>query len=232
MGRFLPRAASTIRRWILEAYATKKKAVMLELKSAVSNIHLSFDGWTSPNNYSILSVYAYFIDSRGVRRQRLLAFRRTYGAKSAENEAASLLEVIKEYELERTVGYFVCDNINTNDACIDLVLLELYPDSTAAWRKGRRVRYLGHVANLCARALLLGAGAGKALALLKAKVKKGAVNAVMIFWSKRGPVGMLHNVVRFIRSSLGRLERFAEVVIGSVLAKFDKKKVSFEVGLY
>jgi hypothetical protein len=130
-----------------------------------------------------------------------LAFRRTYGVKSAENEAAALLKVIKEYNIEQRLGYFMCDNISTNDTLIDLILLELYPHWITKQRKSRRLRCLGHVANLCARALLLGAGAGKALAALKAKIEKGAVDAEMAFWSKRGPIGMLHNVVSVIRAS-------------------------------
>jgi hypothetical protein len=96
MGRFLPRTASTIRGWVMEAYEVEKAAVKQELRSAVSNVHLSFDGWPSPNHYSILSVFAHFIDSGGVRRIRLLAFRRTFGAKSATNEAAALIEFRSE----------------------------------------------------------------------------------------------------------------------------------------
>jgi hypothetical protein len=173
LGGLLPRAASTIRGWMMEAYLAEKVTVERELQRAVSNIHLSFDGWTSPNNYSILSVFAHFIDSGGVRRTRLLAFRRTYGAKSAENEAAALLKVIKEYNIEQRLDYFTCDNISTNDALIDLILLELHPHWTTKQRESCRLRCLGHVANICARASLLGAGAGKALATLKAKIEKG-----------------------------------------------------------
>jgi hypothetical protein len=226
LGGLLPRTASTIRGWILDAYLADKVTVERGLQRVVSNIHLSFDGWTSPNNYSILSVFAHFIDSGGVRRTRLLAFRRTYSAKSAENEAAALLKVIKEYNIEQRLGYFMCDNISTNDAPIDLILLELYPHWTTKQRKSRRLRCLSYVANICARALLLGAGASKALATLKAKIEKGAVDAEMTFWSKRGPVGMLHNMVRFIRASPQRIEMFVATVLSGLVAEFDVKKVS------
>jgi hypothetical protein len=230
LGRFLPRAASTIRKWIMEAYRREKDRIKLELRRAISGVHLSFDGWTSPNNYTILSVYAHFIDNQGIRRTWLIAFRRTFGAHSAENEAAALLEIIREYSIEP--GYFVSDNLGTNDASIDIVCSELYPHLTAAQRKGRRLRCLGHVANLCARALLLGAGAGKALTALKAKIAKGAVDAEMAFWSKRGPVGMLHNVVRFIRASPQRAERFLGVIMGGALAEFDDLMVSHMTQLH
>lgn len=226
MGGFLPRAASTVRGWIMAAYEKEKAAVRVELKRSISNVHLSFDGWTSPNNYTILSVFAHFIDAGGRRRIRLLAFRRTYGAHSAENEAAALLDVIQEYGIEKRVGYFMCDNLRTNDASVDIVLKALFPSLTLQQRTARRLRCLGHVANLCARALLLGRGAGKALTALRAKIEKGAMDAELAFWSKRGPVGMLHNIVRFIRASPQRIERFAGVVIGGVLSEFDKLHVS------
>jgi hypothetical protein len=166
MGGLLLRTASTIRGWVMEAYKVEKAAVKQELQSAVSNIHLSFDGWTSPNNYSILSVFAHFINSGGVRRIHLLAFRRTYGAKSATNEATALIEVISEYNIQDRIRYFMCDNIGTNDALMDLILKELHPTWTTKQRLSRRLRCLSHIANLCARALLFSTGAGKKLATL------------------------------------------------------------------
>jgi hypothetical protein len=201
IGGFLPRTTSTIRGWVIEAYKVKKTAVKQELQSVVSNIHLSFDGWTSPNNYSILSVFAHFINSGGVRRIRLLAFRRTYGAKSATNEATVLIEVISECNIQDRIGYFMCDNIGTNDALMDLILKELYPTWTTKQRLSRRLRCLSHIVNLCARALLFGTGASKKLATLQAKILKGAVDVEMVFWADKGSVGILHNVVRFIRAS-------------------------------
>jgi hypothetical protein len=48
-----------------------------------------------------------------------------------------------------------------------------------------------------------------------------STDAEMAFWSKRGPVGMLHNAVRFIRASPQRIEMFAATVIGGLVAEFD-----------
>jgi hypothetical protein len=49
-------------------------------------------------------------------------------------------------------------------------------------------------------------------------LEKGAVDAEMAFWSKRG---MLHNAVGFICASPQRIEMFAATVIGGLVAEFD-----------
>jgi hypothetical protein len=181
IGRSLPRIASTIRGWIMEVYKVEKAAVKQELRSVVSNIHLSFDGWTSPNNYSSLSVFAHFINSGGARRIRLLAFRRTYGVKPAANEAVVLIEVISEYNVQDRIGYFMYNKIGTNDALTDLILKELHPTWITKQGLSRRLRCLSYITNLFARALLFSTGASKKLAALQAKPLTGAVDVKMVF---------------------------------------------------
>jgi hypothetical protein len=125
------------------------------------------------------------------------------------------------------------DKIGTNDALADLILKELHPTWTTKQRLSRRLRCLSHIANLFARALLFSTGASKKLAALQAKPLKGAVDAKMVFWADKGSIGMLHNVVRFIRASPQRIERFTGVLVGGLLEKFDRLHVSsFPKGVY
>lgn len=94
-----------------------------ELLQALTNIHLSFDVWTSPNALSILSVFAYYINSSSKRQRRLIAYRRLVGMHSGENIASTLSTVITEYEiLARRIRYFMCDNTKNNDKAINLLL--------------------------------------------------------------------------------------------------------------
>jgi len=39
----------TIRKWIVDEFEKRKKELRRELRAAMSNIHISFDLWTSPN---------------------------------------------------------------------------------------------------------------------------------------------------------------------------------------
>jgi hypothetical protein len=65
LGGILLRAASTLRGWIMEEYCEHKERLKEQLRSSLSNVHLSLDVWTSPNNYAIICVYFHFIDSKG-----------------------------------------------------------------------------------------------------------------------------------------------------------------------
>ena len=64
LSSLLPRAAATIRYWIKEEYDKHKALLIDELQAALSDIHLSFDLWTSPNSYAIVSVYSHFINEK------------------------------------------------------------------------------------------------------------------------------------------------------------------------
>jgi hypothetical protein len=226
LGALLPAASATIRNWVKEEYDKQKDHLIEELAAAISNIHLSFDIWTSPNRYSIISVFANFINEEGLRRRYLLAFRRIYGAHDGDNIAATLLEVINEYGIAQKVGYFMSDNAKNNDTAIAAVLQQLYPALSIKQRQGRRLRCMGHVINLCARALLLGKGAGKKLSELERKELKGDVVAGDRFWKGKGALGHLHNIVVYIRCTPQRLEEFMKVKKGGNLAQFDGLKVS------
>lgn len=211
LSAYLPRAASTIRTWILEEYAERKEALNSELYEALSDIHISFDGWSSPNSYSIISVNAHFIDKGGKRRTERLAFRRMLGEHTGNNIAAALLAVITEWSIRGRVGYFMADNAANNDVAIDAVLRAVYPKMPEKQRKARRLRCLGHITNLIAKAMLLGKGGGKAMAELDRNTEKGAFEKVESFWRNRGAIGRLHNIIKWIRASTQRLEAFEGV---------------------
>jgi hypothetical protein len=98
--------------------------------AARSNIHISFDLWTSPNYYTILYVNAHFINENGQRRTVLLGLRRVIGEHSGENMAVVLLELFKEYCIDGRIGFFMLDNAELNDTCVEVVLKTLYPNMT------------------------------------------------------------------------------------------------------
>jgi len=98
-----------------------------ELKKTRSNIHLSFDLWTSPNYHAIIAVITHYINSKGHRQTKLLTIHQLKGEHSSENIAASVLKVIKEYRIRDRIGFFVLDNIGSNDTAVEHILCSLYP---------------------------------------------------------------------------------------------------------
>lgn len=199
IGDLLPKAASTMRAMVKEEFDKQKQLVIEDLTGAQSKIHISFDLWTSPNYYAIISVYGHFIDKRGRRSSRLLAFRRLHGSHGGENQASALLNVIDEYQLRCKVGYFMCDNAKSNDKAVAAVLRQLLSGIQQRQILARRLRCLGHITNLAARAMILGKNAGKVLDRVNGQVRKGAFEAVDQFCRGRGAIGRLHNLVRYIR---------------------------------
>jgi hypothetical protein len=113
--------------------------------------------WTSPNYLAMLSVFAHYLDKGGARRSRLIGFERVLGAHTGENQATLIIETLHESR------YLMSDNASSNDTCVDTVLKTMSPELSTAQRKPRRLRYLGHVINLYAYALLIGRESKKTL---------------------------------------------------------------------
>lgn len=151
---------------------------------ACLNIHLSFDLWTSPNYFAIIAIVAHYIDRDGARQTKLLALRQLEGEHSGANIAQVVLNVVGEYRIGSWIGYFVLDNVSSNDIAVDLILRTLYPQMIERQRKCCRLRCLGYVVNLAAQAFLLGKAADTTLEELKLAYSRWDFNAIVMIWRK------------------------------------------------
>jgi hypothetical protein len=140
----------------MNAHREEKEKIKEEMRTSISGIYISFDIWTSPNYLAMLSVFAHYLDKGGARRSRLFGFKRVLGAHTGENQAALIVETLHEDSIAGKTRYFMSDNASSNDNCVDTVLKTISPELSTAQRKAHRLRCLGHVVNLCARALLIG----------------------------------------------------------------------------
>lgn len=143
--------------------------------------------------------------------QTLIAMRQLHGAHTGENQAEVLIEVIKEYGLQERVGYFVTDNASNNDVAIDQILSHFFPNMTTAKRKARRLRCLGHVINLSAKAFFYGTEFDAFERDANQWRERSELVKELQLWRKRGPIGKLHNVVTFICRTPQRRERFKKI---------------------
>ncbi|KAJ0127542.1 hypothetical protein HZ326_29350, partial [Fusarium oxysporum f. sp. albedinis] len=82
----------------------KKAAVREELDEAVTQIHISFDLWTSPNRLAFISIFGHFIDQSNSHQSRLLAFRRQIGSHAGENIAYTVGNVVRDWGIDRKIG--------------------------------------------------------------------------------------------------------------------------------
>ncbi|KAI1509632.1 Dimer-Tnp-hAT dimerization containing protein [Pyrenophora tritici-repentis] len=218
----LPKAAKTIRSWVMNAFISKKQQLREDLHHSRSRISISFDLWTSPNPYAILGVVAMWIDTTGMRRVTALGMRRIYGEHTGENLGSVVLELLEEYDISGDqIGYFMLDNASANDTAVEFILKDLCPWMKSKQRRHRRLRCLGHVINLCCQAFLMGRNCEKYLAKLEKHHQRGDYTKVEELWKKFGCLGRLHNLVRYIRLTPQRREEFATVIIGGDLSQFD-----------
>ena len=207
LGSFLP-SRNTFCCWVLEEFKIRKLRLRKTLRKARSKIHLSFNLWTSPNFYSIIAIVAHFIDSKGHRQTKLLAIRQLKGEHSGENIAASVLQVIREYRIQRHIGFFVLDNASSNDVAVDYILHSLYPQMSEEARKRRRLRCLAHVTNLVAQAFLLGWKAEDVADELHVAQLHADFGRTANIWRKHSALERLHNIIRYIRLSPQRCQEF------------------------
>ncbi len=68
-----------------------------------------------------MAVIIHYCDKIYKNRTRLIAFRRLRGSHSGENMITLLTQIIREYGFEDRLGYFVTNNTESNDVCIDYI---------------------------------------------------------------------------------------------------------------
>lgn len=143
----------------------------------------------------------------------LLAIREVIGEHTGDNMAAVALKVIKEYKIGKKIVYFMLDNASSNDVCIDLILKRLYPRMSEKKRSQRRLRCLGHVINLAAQIFILGKDAEADLRDLEFYQLQGDFKSITEAWRKKGVLGKIHNIVKYIRMTPQRRQEFAACVV-------------------
>ncbi|KAF9871170.1 transposase-like protein [Colletotrichum karsti] len=182
--------------------------VKSELHSAASKIHLSFDLWSSPNIYAFMAVTGHFIHADGTTQSRLLAFPQHHGNHSGRSLSQTLIDVVDRYDLRARVGVTVSDNATNNDTCLQAFYQTISPEMMVDDVKARRMRCYGHMLNLAARAFLFGADKETLEAESDFFRLCDRYDDDLELWRRLGPVGRLRNIVKFVRSSPQRTERY------------------------
>jgi hAT family C-terminal dimerisation region len=214
LAEWIPRAGNTVRAWIITEFQRHQEAVKRELHTSKSRIHLSFDLWTSPNNMAFVGIVGHFMSSKFKVQNTLLGFRRLRGTHTGNNIAEAVLKVIYKYGLSHdTIGWFVLDNASSNDTCVAEILKGLNINDTV---EHRRLRCLGHIINLSAKAFLFGSDPNAFDEDIEKTQRYEELKKEREHWRKQGPIGKLHNIVTYILSTPQRREEFEEKVQGEI----------------
>jgi hypothetical protein len=120
--------------------------------------------------------------------------------------AKEVLHVLKDYEIGNRFGYFILDNASSNDNAVRTILQEF---NISSEYKERRLRCLGHIINLVAQAFLF----GQDVTAFETDHYEDMEDAYEKY-QKAGPVGLIHFISVFIRSSSQRREDFSRCQLG------------------
>lgn len=210
-----PKAHRTVRSYVLDVFNCKKRALRQRLQeNAITNIHISFDLWTSPNHRAHLAVNAHWIEESCVDKHALLALPEMLGRHTGLNQADEIWEVLQDYELVRRLGWFTSDNASVNDVTmreIESRLSILEPPvafNPVEWR----IRCIGHTLNLVAKAFLYGRNPDAFEDALLCFNRPDQEAERTAYWrSKAGPLGKLRNLVTAINASPQRRRAFEEI---------------------
>ncbi|RKK08113.1 hypothetical protein BFJ67_g18280, partial [Fusarium oxysporum f. sp. cepae] len=104
------------------------------------------------------------------------------------------------------IGAGVCDNVSSNDTCLASLYRQLSPAMAEEDIRNNRTRCFGHIVNLAARAFLWGEDPDSFEREAFTEAAFQVEERELRLWRKRGAVGKLHNIVRFVRASPQRRE--------------------------
>lgn len=217
VDELLPRSGDTIRSWLEAEYRSQKELLRSKLAASLYKKHLTFDLWTSPQEYALLGVTVHFTDALKRPQTSLLALRRLRGAHSGEDIGPALREVLSEYEISADeLGYFTCDNADANDSAVNEIIAALLPDVQP---QERRIRCTNHIYNLGATSYLEGKLKDVLKSLESQPAEQAALRMILDFleeWRPTGAFVRIHNLQGWVRRSSQRREGFLQYAQGKL----------------
>lgn len=83
-------------KWVFRQYEIRKKEQIQRLQSALSDIHLMIDCWTSTNHRALLGITAVYVAEDGHQEKCVLGIKSVKGRHSGANLASYVTEVISD----------------------------------------------------------------------------------------------------------------------------------------
>jgi hypothetical protein len=199
---------NTLRSYITSAYCNALRSVETELQTATTKVNLSFDLWASPGRrLLLLGVVAHYLNQRFEPRTILLGMPSMKSAHTAVNIASQLSTLLDHYNLRESFGNAVTDNATENAGCLRLVIKHCNLDESETEK--RHVRCIGHIINLVAHQVLFNTDAEAFEHELESTVTAEAIE--LASWRRKGPIGKLYNIIRYITHSTQRRNVFLSV---------------------
>jgi hypothetical protein len=217
----LPHSGDTVRAWMKAEFEAEKELLKDELARSPYKKHLTFDLWTSPNQYALLGITVHFVDQSQQLQFRLLALKRVFGSHGGESLGPVLQGVIEDFGLSETVGYLTADNADSGDSAVRELFQALLPqdDSVFDLARRRRIRCVNHELNLSATGFLDGTFK-EAIKKLPPRSEEREFlqeeNDFLENWRQSGSIRKLHDLMGWIRRGAQRREQFLQLTRGEL----------------
>ncbi|KAM3450574.1 hypothetical protein MY8738_008724 [Beauveria namnaoensis] len=220
----LVQSGTTVFAHIERSYLLHREAIKSQLRAAKSKIHFSIDLWSSPHRKAFLGICGQWVDEHYNLREALLGLPNVRHSHSGETMSGHLLDTIRYFGIADNVGYFTADNATSNDTCMSALSTSLASEFGVEFHPTDcRIRCGGHIINLCLQAFLFASSKEALCAAIEeadrsmdataveylqaqlrhraAKGKRLKVTEDQAGWRSMGPLGKLHNIAVYIRSS-------------------------------
>ncbi|EKG08972.1 HAT domain-containing protein [Macrophomina phaseolina MS6] len=224
-----PKSRAAIPKKIDLSFLRTKAEIKQHLRSALSEIHLACDVWTTEyKKKAFLAVVAHFVDADGKSRKALLGLPQLRGSHGGQHQAEYVNGIIDWYEIAHKLGYYIGDNHGSNDKCCRFISRHLREQYQVNWEpKTRRIRCHGHIINLASQAFIFASDKETIDAVVKEirqeaesgdeddlngssdegieydeEVRLSALSKKKrLSWRDVGPLGKLHAIVAYMRAS-------------------------------
>ena len=125
------------------------------------------------------------------------------GSHTGISIAKQIQRILTYFSISHKFGYAIADNASENTACINHLSEVLNTDLD-----DRRIMCIGYIINLIAQECLWGSDV--------AAFEEGLENVTaeqmeLRVWRKRGPIGKLHNLIRYVCHSSKRRDLLATI---------------------
>jgi hypothetical protein len=92
----------------------------------------------------------HFVNKDGRRHHVVLRLCKIIGKHTSKNMAGVLIDLFRDYRIVGNIRYFIANNTELNNTCIDAILYTLYLNILVKLRKGRQLYYFSYITNLYA----------------------------------------------------------------------------------
>ena len=156
----------------------------------------------------MLAIVSHFISQSGEVKSCLLGLRHIEGSHSGENIAQSVIAVLEDYEIKDLLGYFILNNVSSNNIYVQEILKQLQPSTNP---KKYYLCCFSYIVNLATKAFLFSKEAEAFELEIDSYIQLQQEEKELRAWRKLGPIRKLYNVIIYIRKTPQRCKAFLDL---------------------